>query len=360
MQFIDGNYTTYSPSKWLTYDDVILMPRYSTLKSRNDPKLSLSTYATAGVKMALPIISANMDTVTEGSMAVAMAKAGGLGIIHKYYGDERKQVWLDDLMKIKEVTEYPAFSIGLAQQDLDTVYLALSKVGKAIVCVDVAHGDMEIVYNQVRKLALAFPGHIQIIAGNVATPTGANLLIKAGAHGIKVGIGGGSLCTTRVQTGHGVPNLSAIMAIRRTIHGQQSNCTLIADGGIRNSGDIVKALAAGADSVMVGNLFAGTDECSGEQSISEHRTIYKYRGQSSAEFNEFIGKNNVTAEGESTWIKAKGPVTNVIKELTGGIRSGMSYAGAYNLKELYNYSTFLEITPHGFAEGLPHGINNEN
>lgn len=180
-----------------------------------------------------------------------------------------------------------------------------------------------------------------------------------------------SMCTTRQITGHGCPSLSTIINIRRALHGMQTNTTLIADGGIRNSGDIVKALAAGADSVMIGSLLAGSDETPGDLFVKNNNDFYKmvtddiykdnvlykkYRGQSSEEFNEEINKTNVTPEGEAQYVPCKGAVADIINNLAGGIRSGLSYAGCYNLKQLFERSSFIELSNHGFTEGTPHGL----
>lgn len=367
MRFIDANYIEYTPRKWLTFDDVLLLPNRSDVPSRNSEKLDLSSHFTSGVGMRLPIISANMDTITEGKMAIVMGKAGGQGILHRFY--KSKTEWLKDILAVEEAGLLPAFSIGVSKDDVRLVEEVLNRLKqpKCVVTVDVAHGHHQLVFDQVRRLALGFSNNINVIAGNVCTPEGAAYLVSAGANGIKTGVGGGSVCTTRQVTGHGCPSLSTIINIRRALHSMQTNTTLIADGGIRNSGDIVKALAAGADSVMIGGLFAGTDETPGNYYDINHqifngntediRGLYKkYRGQSSGEFNEEINKTNVTPEGESQYVPCKGTVTDIINNLAGGIRSGLSYAGCYTLKDLFNKSSFIELSNHGFTEGTPHGL----
>ncbi len=392
MRFVDANYVEYQPTKWLTYDDVLLVPNMSRLTSRNDPRISLATRITSGIPMQMPLVSANMDTVTEGDMAVAMHKAGGIGILHRFYqikyGDTAKTIWLNDIKKIAAAGGVPAFSIGLDPKDIDIVEEALKAIAsvtgkkpEAIVCVDVAHAHTEMMYHHIKKLSLAYAGNIQIIAGNVATPMGAKMLVDAGAHAIKVGVGGGSVCSTRIINGHGIPNLTAISQIRRALHGMQSNATLIADGGVRNSGDIAKALAAGADCVMLGRLFAGTTEAAGKECYinpdpkadrgyfsledlqamrlpneCDYKLMKLYRGQSSAEFNKELGKTNVTAEGVSMYVKHQGPVQSIITDLLGGVRSGLTYSGAGNLKDWYEMSTFVEITNAGQVESRPHGL----
>jgi IMP dehydrogenase len=367
MRFVDANYIEYTPRKWLTFDDVLLLPNRSDVPSRNSEKLDLSSHFTSGVGMRLPIISANMDTITEGKMAIAMGKAGGQGILHRFY--KSKAEWLKDILAVEEAGLLPAFSIGVSKDDVKLVEEILNRLKqpKCVVTVDVAHGHHQLVFDQVRRLALGFANNINVIAGNVCTPEGAAYLVSAGANGVKVNVGNGSLCTTRLITGHGSPALSTIINIRRALHGMQTNTTLIADGGIRNSGDIVKALAAGADSVMIGSLFAGTNETSGNYYDINHQVfngntedvsgLYKkYRGQSSEEFNEEINKTNVTSEGESQYVPCKGAVADIINNLAGGIRSGLSYAGCYTLKDLFNKSSFIELSNHGFTEGTPHGL----
>lgn len=370
MRFIDANYVEYTPRKWLTFDDVLLLPNRSDVPSRNSEKLDLSSNFTSGVGMKLPIISSNMDTITEGKMAIAIGRAGGQGILHRFY--KTKVEWLKDILSVEEAGLLPAFSIGVAKDDTKLVEEILNRLKqpKCVVTVDVAHGHHQLVFDQVRRLALGFANNINIIAGNVCTPEGAAYLVSAGANGVKVNVGNGSLCTTRLITGHGCPSLSTIINIRRALHGMQTNTTLIADGGIRNSGDIVKALAAGADSVMIGGLLAATNETPGqtysknvgiggvfyEESTNARELYKKYRGQSSEEFNEEINKTNVTPEGESQYVPCNGSVTDILNNLTGGIRSGLSYAGCYTLKQLFERSSFIELSNHGFTEGTPHGL----
>lgn len=371
MRFVDATYWDGQGSRsWLSYDDVTIVPGFSDIPSRKSDQINLSTQFTAGVSMNIPIISANMDTITEGEMAVAMAKSGGYGILHKYYKDKNK--WLDHILEIESLGVVPSFSVGVAKEDVRLIEEVLNRLKKpnCVVTVDVAHGHHQMVFDQVRRLKLGFPNHINVIAGNICTPAGASFLIDAGADGLKCCVGGGSLCTTRRVTGCGVPNLSSIMQVRRAINGRQSNTTLIADGGIRESGDIVKALAAGADSVMIGGLLAATSETPGKtysrisgiggifyEESTTAKTLYKkYRGQSSREFNEEMNKNDVAPEGESQYVQCKGPVTPLINELCMGLRSGMSYIGAKNLKELQQKAVFIEITHNAHIEGTPHGI----
>lgn len=373
-KFIDANFVPYTPNRWLSYDDVSLLPKGSDISSRKDSSISTSTKLTSGIDMATPIISANMDTVTESEMALCMHRMGGVGILHRFY--ESKEQWKQDIKLVYDTAGYVAYSIGLSPSDIDLIEENLKEgIARQIVCIDVAHGHMEMVHHQIRKIVLNFPKeNVQVIAGNISTPAGAQFLVSAGVHGIKVGQSCGSFCTTRLVTGHGVPQLSAIMNVRRALYSMQSNVALIADGGIRDSGDIVKALAAGADSVMVGRLFASTSESPGnlyykdgnnyvqcetetDYSYKEYSFYKKYRGQSSADFMEDINKQGVAPEGVSQMIPYKGSVEPIFHRLLMGLRSGMTYSGIRNLKELYNKSQFIEISHAGYIEGTPYGIN---
>lgn len=378
MKFINAHYVEYTPDKWLSYDDVSLIPLPSNIDSRNDPSIDLSTNFTKNLKLKNPIISANMDTVTESDMVIAMANQGAYGILHRFYSSN--ELFLKDVEKVYKTTNAVAFSIGLAQEDFSKVDEVLNITGgsNTVVTIDVAHGHLNKCVRQVRNLRKTFGDKVQIIAGNVCTPIGVADLINAGADSIKVNISNGSMCSTRIVTGFGVPALSAIMMARKTVNAMQTNTALIADGGIRNSGDIVKALAAGADTVMIGNLFAATDEAPGEYYIqstkgfseyndddANHKTVKildglykKYRGQSSANFLEEIGKTNVSVEGEHHFMPVKGSVKPILAQLIAGIRSGMTYAGATNLEELSENAMFAEISYHGYIEGTPHGKSN--
>lgn len=371
MNFIDANTVEYTPNKWLAFDDVLLMPKPSSLTSRNDPKISLQTKFTSNLWLQNPIISANMDTVTGVDMVNTMYSLGCYGILHRFYKSEEE--YLEAIRQVYVATKSVAFSIGANASDIKFVETVFNTVGTkdVIVCVDVAHGHLRKCIDQVVRLRKQFGSGLQIIAGNVATAIGAFDLISAGANAIKVGVGNGSMCTTRLVTGHGVPQLSAIMQCRRAINATRTNTALIADGGIRRAGDIIKALAAGADTVMVGNLLAGTTEAPGElfspnqdgtqlivpkESISDFKYLYKkYRGQSSQNFMEDIGKENVAAEGEHDYIPYRGSVVPIVKELLQGVRSGMTYAGVSTIESLSENATFIEISNHGYVESTPHG-----
>ncbi len=386
MQFIDACGVPYTPNKYLSFDDVSLVPKPSDIDSRNDPSIKLDTFLTPSIKIRTPILSANMDCVTGAEMVLALAQEGAFGILHRSYKTE--DLYIEDIAKVAAKLGVVAFSIGADKSQLDFVTRVLEKAPsqKYVVCVDVAHGHLQKCITQVVNLTRKFGPAIEIMAGNVCTAMGAADLIKAGARSIKVGVGNGHACSTRIVTGHGVPQLTAIMQCRQAINATQTNTTLIADGGIRDSGDIVKALSAGADMVMIGRLFAGTYESPGnvyrrpmgsethlrgptewvvkdtwqyENPSSPNASYSKqYRGQSSEQFMVDTGKSGVSPEGESWYIPYQGVVGPIVKKLLGGIRSGMSYSGVRNLKDLNTKAIFIEVGYHGYIEGTPHGKNN--
>lgn len=338
-------------SNALTFDDVLLVPQYSEIASRKNVDLSTTLL---GMKLTTPICSANMDTVTEVSMANAMFDLGGVGFLHRYASHETVLKWIKEIHSNKRVV-IP--SIGVKKEDFDYA-MAYANEGVLGINVDVAHGDSAHTISMVEQLA---EEGINVIAGNVATKDAALRLVRAGAKAIKVGIGPGSLCTTRIVTGHGVPQLTAIedcAAVKR-----YSSVSIIADGGIRNAGDCVKALAFGADMVMVGSLFAGTTESPGQaiQLQNEEGLYYwakAYRGMASRDARDSVIQtdSSYTPEGEATYVKIKGPVKNVIEQLVGGMRSGLSYSGAENLSQLQEYAQYVTVTSNGMAESKPHLI----
>jgi IMP dehydrogenase len=332
------------PDLGLTFDDVLLVPQASDLKSRSE----VSTATRLGtLDLNIPIVSANMDTITEVAMAKAMAAAGGLGILHRFADHETVIGWMSEL-----TPEYRVPSVGVNTGD----YYKLEEYRPytSSVCVDVAHGDSNKVVNIIRA-ALKL-GYINIIAGNVATTSATYRLIEAGANIIKVGVGPGSMCTTRIVTGHGVPQLTAIADVRRAIdiytEGDIRIVSLIADGGIRNSGDVVKALGAGADAVMIGSLLAGTLE-----SPSAHMGVYRGMASESAQVGHRGKVSNGAPEGVMKPVKLKGPVKDVLDGLVGGIRSGLSYTGVRTIKEFQENAMFMRISANGLKESHPHGLD---
>ena len=373
MQFIDANYVAYQPGRFLSYDDVSLVVKYSDHDSRNDRRIDLTTKFTSMIPLRVPILSAPMDTVTGPEMVKALAQQGAFGILHRTFENEDARIAA--IKEIASVFGAVAFSIGTDNTEAQFVAKITEMLPNEtlIVNIDVAHGHLEKCMRQIRNVKSIITNKSQIIAGNIVTGLAAKDLITAGANAIRVGIGNGGNCKTRQVTGHGTPQLSAIMECRRAINAIGSNAALIADGGIRNSGDIVKALAVGADSVMIGRLFAATEESPGklhfrrsdgeyiknsqDSDYYEDKLYKKYRGQSSQDFLNTIGKTGVAPEGESCYIPYRGSVTPILTELIMGIKSGMTYAGCHTLAQLNEHATFIEVSYNGYIEGTPHGID---
>ena len=470
----------------LTFDDVLLVPKFSDVSSRS--QTDLSTQLSRNISINIPLISANMDTVTEASMAVTIAREGGIGIIHRFLTiqeevnevlkvkrsgsvmienpytinpeqtiqnalsimDEKQVSGLlvvdsnsklvgilterdvlfeptdcsklvkdlmtkdvvaanqgIDLEKAKEIlkknrieklpiTDDNSLVKGLiTSQDISNLekYPNASKddkgrpiVGAAVgvkgdfmertealidagtdaIVVDIAHGHSENAINTVKNIKKAFP-NCELIAGNVATAKGTEDLIKAGVDAVKVGVGSGSICITRVITGSGVPQLTAVMDCAKV--GNEYGIPIISDGGTRTSGDATKALAAGASSIMVGGIFGGTDETPGTTITKNNKRFKIYRGMASLaasmgrktketgtlELTDDI--NDYVAEGVEGMVPYKGSVTDIITQMTGGIRSGLSYCGAHNIKQMHKNAEFIKISRAGFAESQPHDVD---
>jgi IMP dehydrogenase len=333
----------------LTFDDVLLMPCHSTLTSRRAPQLE--TRLTKKIKIKIPIVSSNMDTVTGFEMAIKMAQIGGMGILHRFMSPTEQ---VEDVKKIRAAigTLPIAASIGVKEEGMERARM-LADAGVDIITLDIAHGDSVMMLETLDFVKKNFP-QIQVIAGNVATPWGTKTLIDHGADAIKVGIGPGSMCTTRIITGCGVPQLSAIaMCVEAA---RKYDVPVIADGGIKTSGDIVKAFAAGAETVMLGSMLAGCLETPGEVQGGKK----KYRGMASKDAQvSWRGElpKGMAAEGESRLIPCKGSVEHIIDELTGGLRSGMTYLNAQDLSEINKNARFMEMTSSGMIESKPHGMN---
>ncbi|MFQ5573395.1 MAG: IMP dehydrogenase [Nitrosopumilaceae archaeon] len=469
----------------LTFDDVLLVPKYSDITSRT--QTDLSTRLSRNISLNIPFISANMDTVTESNMAVTMAREGGIGIIHRFltiedevkevlkvkragsvmienpysigpeqtvsdaikYADEQgvsgllvtdsesKLVGIltnrdlkfepdtsklvKDVMTKDVVTGKPGISLEEAKEilhkhrieklplvddsnhvkglittkDISNIenFPAASKdkkgrplVGAAVgvkgdfmeraeslleanadvIVVDIAHGHSENAVNTVRHIKKAFPD-CELIAGNVATAQGAEDLIKAGVDAVKVGVGSGSICITRVVTGSGVPQLTAVIDCAKV--GREHDVPIISDGGTRTSGDATKALAAGASSVMIGSMLGGTDESPGSLLTKNGKRFKVYRGMASlaaslgrkSKENGHISLeddlNDYIAEGVEAMAPYRGSVTDILKQLTGGVRSGLSYCGAHTIPQMQENAEFIKISRAGFAESQPHDVS---
>ena len=468
----------------LTFDDVLLVPKYSDITSRS--QTDLSTKLSRNISINIPFVSANMDTVTESSMAMAMARAGGIGIIHRFltiqeqanevlkvkrsgsviienpysissdksirdaldYAEDKEISGLlvvdsnsklvgiiterdllfansndhiHDVMTKDVVTAKPGVTIDEAKEILhkhrieklpiiddsgiikglitskDIINNAnypnaskdkkgrplvgaavgvkgdflersesLLEAGADVLVVDIAHGHSENELNTVRNIKKAFPD-CELIAGNIATAQGAEDLIKAGVDAVKVGVGSGSICITRVITGSGVPQLTAVMDCAKI--GKDHGIPIISDGGTRTSGDATKALAAGASSVMVGSMLGGTDESPGTVLTKNGKRFKVYRGMASLAAS--IGRksketgsisldddlNDFVAEGVEAMVPYKGTVTDILKQLTGGVRSGLSYCGAHTIPQMQENAEFIKMSRAGFAESQPHDVS---
>ena len=468
----------------LTFDDVLLVPKYSDITSRS--QTDLSTKLSRNISINIPFVSANMDTVTESSMAVAMARAGGIGIIHRFltiqeqanevlkvkrsgsvmienpysisaeksiqdaldYVDEKEVSGLlvvdsnsklvgiiterdllfanptnsiQDVMTKDVVTAKPGVTLEEAKEFLHKHRIeklpivddfgvvkglitskditnnadypnaskdkkgrplvgaavgvkgdflerseSLLEAGADVLVVDIAHGHSENALSTVRNIKKAFPD-CELIAGNIATAQGAEDLIKAGVDAIKVGVGSGSICITRVITGSGVPQLTAVMDCAKI--GADHGIPIISDGGTRTSGDATKALAAGASSVMVGSMLGGTDESPGTVLTKNGKRFKVYRGMASLAAS--IGRkskesgtisleddlNDYVAEGVEAMVPYKGTVTDILKQLTGGVRSGLSYCGAHTIPQMQENAEFIKMSGAGFAESQPHDVS---
>jgi len=470
----------------LTFDDVLLVPKFSDISSRS--QTDLSTKLSRNISLNIPLISANMDTVTEAPMAVVMAREGGIGIIHRFLTIEEE---VNQVLKVKRsgsvIIENPytiqpeqtiknAFNLmdekgvsGLVVTNVDSTLAgilterdvlfessnssklvmelmtkdvitahvgidmeqaklvlknnrieklplvdennhvkglitsqdiadlekypdaskdkkgrplvgaavgvkgdfmerteALIEAGTDVLVVDIAHGHSENAINTVKNIKKAFPD-CELIAGNVATSKGTEDLIKAGVDAVKVGVGSGSICITRVITGSGVPQLTAVMDCAKI--GKKHDIPIISDGGTRTSGDATKALAAGASSIMVGSILGGTDESPGSTITKNSKRFKIYRGMAS--LGASIGRksketgtfdltedlNDYVAEGVEAMVPYKGSVTDLIVQITGGIRSGLSYCGAHNIKQMHENAEFIKMSGAGFAESQPHDVD---
>jgi IMP dehydrogenase len=343
-----------SLSTGLTFDDVLLQPRRSSVRSRQD--VSLATSICRGVELDIPIISANMDTVTESAMASAMAELGGAGIVHRFCSIERQVEMVRASLSNDEKSIVGA-AVG-TDHDMAERADAVCEAGASVLVLDVAHGHSEHVIASTRELATRYP-NVGVIAGNVATYSGAADLAEAGADAIKVGIGPGGVCTTRIVAGVGVPQLSAIAACA------SAGVPVIADGGIRNSGDIAKALAVGASTVMIGSLFAGTKQSPGDVEQTDRGLVKRVRGMASFEAvsaraqrqgepvdAEYFEQR--TPEGVEGVVAYRGEVSKLVGQLLAGLKSAMSYSDARTIPEFWDRAEMIRVTPIGLAENGPH------
>jgi IMP dehydrogenase/GMP reductase len=336
----------------LTFDDVAMVPVFNNVESRTDP--DVSTKLTSGVSMYIPIVASNMDSVIGPDLAKVLVDAGSVPIFHRFTTFENKVTWIND---------FPSafISCGIRAGDVVELDKLLEETELRGVCFDIAHGHDSRLLETIDKLKNKYT-ELEVIAGNVCTADAYRDLVNAGATAIKVGIGPGAACTTRKVTGFGVPQFTAIQDIAAVK--KKLLVPIIADGGIRGSSDIVKALAAGADSVMIGKLFALTDESAAPKRWTPPTNVSygppilaaKYRGQASADFQEdYFGatKDGTVPEGEAFWASVSGPAIDTIQRLLAGLRSGMTYGGARSIGELQRKAEFIQVTGHYAAESAP-------
>lgn len=363
--------------EYLTYDDVLLLPRFAEFQRQD---ISLQTSLTKHISLKLPFVSAPMDTVTESTLAIALAQLGGIGIIHRNLTIEHQ---VEEIKKVKSNNLLVGAAIG-ASSGFEERALALIQADVDILCIDSAHGHSASIIKAITWLKSLHPS-IQIMAGNVATYDGAQALIQAGVDCLRVGMGPGAICTTRIISGMGVPQLTAIAETSKAAN--PAGIPVIADGGIKYSGDMVKAFAAGASMVMMGRMFAQTEESPGEKVmlnkqhvparfkdiLKEDQEIYSfktYRGMGSIgameqgtkikSEDEFHGKNYsdrvLVAEGVEGLVPIIGTVKDIIDQMVGGIKSGCFYVGCKTIKELNEHTQFIKITQASLTESHPHNL----
>lgn len=330
-----------------TFDDVALVPQFNNISSRTEP--SLHTWLTKDLKIDMPLIASNMDTVINEELSDILIQNGSIPFFHRFCTFEKQKTW------VKRFNQKTFVSCGIGKIEQVKELLDLGALG---VCVDVAHGHSLKMFQIIEELKKTHQ-NCQIIAGNVCTPMAYQDLANAGADAIKVGIGPGAACTTRMITGFGVPQFSAIFECAKVA--QKMRIPLIADGGIRSSRDLVLALAAGASCVMIGKLFALCEESAAEKKDSASGRVSKYRGQASKDFQtEFYGglKDKTVAEGVDFWAPVSGTAKELIDMFLGGLRSGMTYGGARSIKELQRKAEFVQVTSNYLPESKPRGNGN--
>lgn len=327
-----------------TFDDVALVPQFNNIPSRTEP--NLESWLTRNRKVKIPLIASNMDTVIGEELAEILIQNGSIPIFHRFTSFENQVKW------VKKFGNQTFISCGIQTHTMDETARLLD-LGALGCCIDVAHGHSDRMFHMIENLKKKFPDK-EIIAGNVCTAMAYHDLVNAGADAVKVGVGPGAACTTRMVTGFGVPQFSAIYECAQIA--EKLRIPLIADGGIRSSRDVCLALAAGASSVMIGKLFAMTNEGASQKRQGAKGVEAKYRGQASEDFqNDFYGqlKEKTVAEGIDFWAPVSGSAQSVIDTILGGLRSGLTYGGAKNIKELQRKAEFVEVTNSYIQESVP-------
>lgn len=358
----------------LTYNDVLLVPQYSEVLPRD---VDITSCLTKKIKLNVPIISAAMDTVTESSLAIAIAKEGGIGIIHKNMTAQDQAMHVRKVKNLelgasahKAIATLDSLgrlrvgaAVGVGPDAISRVK-ALVQARVDVVVIDTAHGHSWGVIDTLKKIKKEFP-KLEVIVGNIATGEAAKALVKAGADAVKVGIGPGSICTTRIIAGVGYPQFSAVLEVAKALRG--SGIPTIADGGIRYTGDISKAIAAGASTVMIGSRFAGVEESPGETIMLDGRKYKTYRGMGSIDAMKQGSKDRYFQETENDTKKLvpegivgkvafKGSLGEVMYQLVGGLRAGMGYCGSPDIKTFQKKARFIRITNSGISESHPHDV----
>ena len=326
----------------LTFDDVALVPQFNNVQSRTQP--SLETWLSKSSKIGIPVLCANMDTTIGDEMADILIKNGSIPIFHRFTSLEQQKKW------VNKYKNNCYISCGI--NNFENI-VELLELGPRGVCIDIAHGHSEVMINLIKRIKSKFPDK-EVIAGNVCTSIAVHDLYNAGADAIKCGVGPGSCCTTRMVTGFGVPQFTAILNCAKAT--KKLKIPLIADGGIRNSRDMVLALAAGASTVMIGGLFSKTFESPSEVIEKNGITYKKYRGQASKDFqDDYYGqvKTGTVPEGVSFDVECSGSVQDLIDNLCGGLRSGLTYGGSKSIKELQNKAEFVRVTRNYLTESNP-------
>lgn len=337
--------------KGYSFDDVLISPKYNKILSRKD--VNFKTRVTRNYEIEIPLLAANMDTICESKMAIALGGLGGLGVIHRFMTLEEQ---VKEVEKVRREGLICAAAIGV--KDLELRVKSLAEAGVNILVIDIAHGHSKYAGKTLDYIKQNYP-QIDVMAGNIATKDAAEYFLSKGADAVKVGIGPGSLCTTRLMTGAGIPQITAIMDVYEATKGEIPIC---ADGGIKLPGDLTKALGAGANNVMLGFVLAGTEETPGETIEKDGKKYRLYRGSASYDVSvkkaELNGEKEkpISVEGEQTLIQYKGNIKPIIEEFLGGLASGMTYIGAGKMKDLIGKADFIEVTPLGREESKANGV----
>ena len=341
-----------------TFDDVTLVPKYSSILPS---EAVTSTKISHNLNLQIPLMSSAMDTVTESKMAIALSKSGGIGVVHRNLSIQKQ---VHEVKKVKKNNFLVGAAIGVNPKDIERVYKLLEAKVNLIV-IDTAHGHTQKVLSMIKKIKKKFKKST-LCAGNIATGKAAKFLADAGVDIVKVGIGPGSICTTRLVTGIGVPQLSAILEVKKALKNYKTS--IISDGGIKFSGDIAKAIAAGADAVMIGSLFSGTIESPGKTFKYKGKLYKNFRGMGSVGAmsvgsadryyqEKFKNTSKYVPEGVEGIVKFKGSVNKIIYNLIGGLKSSMGYLGAKTIKDLQKKGEFIKISKAGFYESMVHNVD---